>query len=156
MGLKDVLGDLAAATERTIAEVGGRDIPMAFAKFHPGGLAGFLDRLKQEGHGAEVDSWLQASDPRPIPAPALAACLPEPVAESIARDLSLPRERLATALAEFLPAAVAARSKDGRLTPQPVFSSTQVVGKPAQGSELKSVETEHRTMFGDPESEVKQ
>lgn len=126
MGLKDVLGDLAAATERTIAEVGGRDIPMAFAKFHPGGLAGFLDRLRQAGHGAEVESWLQAADLRPLPAAALAACLPDPVAASIARDLSLPQERLATSLAEFLPAAVAGQSEDGRLKPQPVFSSTQI------------------------------
>lgn len=127
MSLMEVLGDLAAATERTIAEIGGRDLPLAFAKFHPGGLAGFLDRLRQSGHGPEVDSWLQAADPRPLPAAALAACLPGPVAERIARDLALPQERLATALAEFLPAAVAGQSEDGHLKPQPVFSSTQVV-----------------------------
>jgi uncharacterized protein YidB (DUF937 family) len=121
-----VLGDLAAATEKSIAEVGGRDIPLAFAKFHPGGLAGFLDRLRGAGHGADVDSWLGGADLRPVPAPALAAALPQPVAEAIARDLSLPPERLPTALAEFLPAAVAGLSKNGRLTPQPVFSSTQI------------------------------
>lgn len=130
-GVKAVIGDLAAATERTIAEVGGRDIPMAFAKFHPGGLAGFLDRLRQDGHGAQVDSWLNGADLRPIPASALAQALPEPVAERLATDLSLPRPRLPTALAEFLPAAVAGLSENGRLKPQPVFSSTQVVDKPA-------------------------
>ncbi|MCJ2013235.1 YidB family protein [Methylobacterium sp. J-076] len=130
-GVKNVLGDLAAATERTIAEVGGQNIPMAFAKFYPGGLAGFLDRLRENGHGSEVDTWLQGRDPRPVPAGAIEACLPEPVAEGMARDLSLSRERLGTALAEFLPATVAGASEGGRLTPQPVFSSTQVVGKAA-------------------------
>lgn len=125
-GVKSVLGDLAAATERSIAEVGGRDIPLAFAKFHPGGLAGFLDRLRGAGYGAEVDSWLGGADLHPLAAPAFAAALPEPVAEAIARDLSLPLERLPTALAEFLPAAVAGISENGKLTPQPVFSSTQV------------------------------
>jgi uncharacterized protein YidB (DUF937 family) len=127
-GMKDVLGDLAAATERSIAKVGGRDIPMAFAKFYPGGLAAYLDALRTAGHGAEVDTWLAGSDPRAVPAGAIAASLPEPVAEAIARDLSLPRERLPTALAEFLPAAVSGLSEGGRLKPQPVFSSTQVSG----------------------------
>ena len=130
-GVKNVIGDLAAATERTIAEVGGRDIPLAFAKFHPGGLAGFLDRLRQDGHGAQVDSWLNGADPRPLPAAAIAQALPEPVADSLATDLALSRERLPIALSEFLPAAVAGLSENGKLKPQPVFSSTQVVDKPA-------------------------
>ncbi len=127
-GVKGVLGDLAAATERSIAEVGGRKIPMAFAKFHPGGLPAYLDRLREAGHGAEVESWLGGTDPRPIPAAAIAASLPAAVAAAIANDLSLPPERLPTALAEFLPAAVTGLSENGRLKPQPVFTSTQVVG----------------------------
>jgi len=130
-GVKAVIGDLAAATERTIAEVGGRNIPMAFAKFHPGGLAGFLDRLRQDGHGTQVDSWLAGTDPRPVPAAAIAHALPDRVADSLATDLSLSRERLPIALSEFLPAAVTGLSENGRLKPQPVFSSTQVVDKPA-------------------------
>jgi len=125
-GVKAVLGDLAAATEKTIAEIGGRDIPLAFAKFHPGGLAGFLDALKGAGHGSEVESWLDGTDPRPVPASAIASSLPDPVAEAMAHDLGLSRERLPTALAEFLPAAVAGLSEHGTLKPQPVFSSTQV------------------------------
>lgn len=130
-GVKDVIGDLAAATERSIAEVGGRDIPLAFAKFHPGGLAGFLDRLRQDGHGAQVDSWLDGTDIRPVSPAALAQSLPGPVADAIATDLALSRERLPIALSEFLPAAVAGLSENGKLKPQPVFSSTQVVDKPA-------------------------
>ncbi len=127
-GVKGVLGDLAAATEKSIAEIGGRDIPMAFAKFYPGGLAAYLDHLRNAGHGTEVESWLVGADLRPVPARAIAASLPEPVAQAIANDLSLTPERLPTALAEFLPAAVAGLSEDGRLKPQPVFTSTQVMG----------------------------
>jgi uncharacterized protein YidB (DUF937 family) len=128
-GVKHALGDVAAATEQTIAEIGGRDIPLGFAKFYPGGLAGFLDRLRQDGHGGAVDSWLGGTDPRPVPASAIEAALPGPVAESLARDLSLRPERLPTALAEFLPAAVTGVSENGRLKDQPVFSSTQVVDR---------------------------
>lgn len=131
-GVKSVLGDVAAATERTIAEIGGRDLPLAFAKFYPGGLSGFLDHLRQNGHGAEVESWLGGTDLRPVPAEAIAASLSPPVAASMARDLGVPAERLPTALAEFLPAAVAGVSENGQLKDQPVFSSTQVDGNRAQ------------------------
>lgn len=130
-GVKDVLGDIAAATERTIAEIGGQNIPLAFAKFYPGGLQGFLDRLRQDGHGTEVDSWLSGTDPRAIPASALMQAIPDPVADRLATDLSVSRERLPVALAEFLPAAVTGKSENGRLTPQPIFASTQVIDKPA-------------------------
>ncbi len=51
--------------------------------------------------------------------------LPDAVTERLAYDLNLPAGRVATALASFLPAAVAAQSEDGRLKPQPNFS-TQV------------------------------
>ncbi|GJD36688.1 YidB family protein [Methylobacterium aerolatum] len=127
-GVKGVLGDLAAATESAIAEIGGQNIPMAFAKFYPGGLPAFLDRLRETGHGAEVDSWLAGTDPRPIPATAVTGALPGPVAEAIATDLSVSPERLPTALAEFLPAAVAGQCENGRLKEQPTFSSTQITG----------------------------
>lgn len=128
-GVKQVLGDVAAATEQTIAEIGGRDIPLGFAKFYPGGLAGFLDRLRQDGHGGAVDSWLAGTDPRPVAPGAIEAALPAPVAERLANDLGVRPERLSTALAEFLPAAVTGASENGRLKEQPVFSSTQVVDR---------------------------
>ena len=125
-GVKAVIGDLAVAMETSIARIGGQKIPMAFAKFYPGGLPAFLDRLKETGHGGEVESWLAGTDLRPIPASAVTAALPAPVAEAIATDLSVSRERLPTALAEFLPEAVAGQCEDGRLKPQPTFSSTQI------------------------------
>jgi uncharacterized protein YidB (DUF937 family) len=60
-----------------------------------------------------------------VPAAAIAACLPDAVTERLAYDLGVPAGRVATALSEFLPAAVAEQSENGKLKPQPNFS-TQV------------------------------
>ena len=122
---KSLIGDVVAATDRALEGVGSGKLAMAMAKFYPGGLAAFLDRLRDAGHGAAVVSWLSAGERQAIPASAIAACLPEAVTERLAYDLSVPHGRVATVLAEFLPAAVAAQSENGQLKPQPNFS-TQV------------------------------
>lgn len=122
-GLKATAGDVVTATDRAYLRIGSRNVAMAFAKFYPGGLAGFLDRLREAGHGAAVDSWLGAGENRPVPAEAIAGCLPEAVTERLAYDLSVPAGRVPTALSEFLPAAVAAHSTDGKLDPQPNYST---------------------------------
>jgi hypothetical protein len=94
-GARNLIGDVTAAAERMVEEIGSGKLALALAKFYPGGLAAFLDRL------------------------------PEAVTERLAYDLSVPEARVATALAEFLPAAVAGQSENGQLKPQPNFS-TQV------------------------------
>jgi uncharacterized protein YidB (DUF937 family) len=127
-GAKGVIGDIVAAADRALEETGSGKLALAMAKFYPGGLPAFLDRLRAGGHGDAVDSWLAADSRearRPVPASAIAACLPDPVTERLAYDLGVPEGRVATALAEFLPAAVAEQSENGRLKPQPNFS-TQV------------------------------
>ncbi len=73
---------------------------------------------------------MNGTDPRPVSASALMQAIPEPVADCLATDLAVSRERLPVALAEFLPAAVTGVSENGRLTPQPTFASTQVIDKP--------------------------
>ncbi|MDP4003533.1 YidB family protein [Methylobacterium sp. NEAU K] len=122
-GMKNVLGDVVAAADRAVERAGSGKLPMAMAKFYPGGLAAFLERLRGDGHGDAVDSWLSAGQNRPVPVAAIAACLPEAVTERLAYDLGVPAGRVATALAEFLPAAVASQSADGKLRPQPNFST---------------------------------
>lgn len=128
-GARNLIGDVTAAAERMVEEIGSGKLALALAKFYPGGLAAFLDRLRESGHGAAVESWLAAGgkpgDRRSVPAEAVAACLPEAVTERLAYDLGVPEARVATALAEFLPAAVAGQSENGQLKPQPNFS-TQV------------------------------
>ena len=128
-GAKNLIGDIVAAADRAFEDTGSGKLALALAKFYPGGLVAFLDRLREAGHGGAIDSWLSAQT-RPdarqaVPASAVAACLPEPVTERLAYDLSIPAGRVATVLAEFLPAAVAAQSENGALKPQPNFS-TQV------------------------------
>ncbi|WP_457104857.1 YidB family protein [Methylobacterium sp. P5_C11] len=122
---KNLIGDVVAAADRAFEEAGSGKIAMALAKFYPGGLAAFLDRLRADGHGAAVESWLASGERQTVPATAVAACLPEGVTERLAYDLGVPEPRVATALAEFLPAAVADQSENGALKPQPNFS-TQV------------------------------
>ena len=124
-GVKGALGDVVGAAERLFEETGSGKLAIALAKFYPGGLPALLDRLRETGHAAVVESWLGAGENLPMAAAAVAACLPDAVTERLAYDLSLPPDRVATALAKFLPAAVAAQSEGGRLKPQPSFS-TQV------------------------------
>ncbi|MGH1589461.1 YidB family protein [Methylobacterium phyllosphaerae] len=122
---KNLIGDVVAAADRAFEEAGSGKLAMALAKFYPGGLAALLDRLRADGHSAAVESWLTSGERQTVPATAVAACLPEGVTERLAYDLGVPEARVATALAEFLPAAVADQSKNGALKPQPNFS-TQV------------------------------
>ena len=122
---KSYIGDVVAATDRALEGAGSGKLAMALAKFYPGGLVAFLDRLRGGGHGAAVDTWLSGDARQTVPAAAIAACLPEAVTERLAYDLSVPPGRVATVLSEFLPAAVTAQSENGQLKPQPNFS-TQV------------------------------
>ena len=127
-GAKNVIGDIVAAADRALEGTGSGKLAMAMAKFYPGGLAAFLDRLRETGHGDAVSSWLAAAsqdERRAVPSGAIAACLPDAVTERLAYDLGVPEGRVATVLAEFLPAAVAEQSENGRLRPHPNFS-TQV------------------------------
>ncbi|TXN04715.1 hypothetical protein FV242_06725 [Methylobacterium sp. WL64] len=122
-GVKTLIGDVVAAADRAVVSAGSGKLALALAKFYPGGLVAFLDRLREAGHGEAVDSWIGSGENHPVPASAIAGCLPDAVTERLAYDLSLPAGRVPTALAEFLPAAVAAQSEDGRLKPQPNFST---------------------------------
>lgn len=126
-GAKNLIGDVVAAMDRALEDTGSGKLALAFAKFYPGGLVAFLDRLRETGHGAAVNSWLSAGalseERQAVPASAIAACLPEAVTERLAYDLGIPAGRVATSLSEFLPAAVAAESENGVLKPQPNFST---------------------------------
>ena len=118
-GVRRILADLGDRIEAT----GAAALPLTFAKFYPGGLAGLLDGLRAAGHGAEVDSWLGSGPNRPIAPGALAALLTPEQTDRIAYEYGIPAGRVATALAAFLPAAVAGESVDGRLKPQIRFGS---------------------------------
>lgn len=124
-GVKRALGNVAAAAEAAVQATGSGKIAMAFAKFYPGGLPAFLDRLREGGHGAAVESWLGAGENRPVPAAAIGAAMPDAVTARFAYDLGVPEGRVPIALAEFLPATVAQQSEGGRLKPQLSFSSLQ-------------------------------
>ncbi|MEE7489701.1 YidB family protein [Methylobacterium oryzae CBMB20] len=124
-GAKSLIGDMVAAADRALEETGSGKLALSLAKFYPGGLAAFLDRLRETGHGDAVGSWLGSGERQTVPEAAIAACLPAGVTERLAYDLSVPQARVPTVLAEFLPAAVAGQSENGTLKPQPNFS-TQV------------------------------
>ena len=75
-GVKRALANVATAAEAAVQATGSAKIAMAFAKFYPGGLPAFLDRLRADGHGAAVESWLGAGENRPVPAAAIGAAMP--------------------------------------------------------------------------------
>ncbi|WCS27558.1 YidB family protein [Methylobacterium sp. NMS14P] len=124
-GAKTLIGDVVAAADRVLEETGSGKLALSLAKFYPGGLPAFLDRLRETGHGDAVGSWLGSGARQTVPESAIAACLPEGVTERLAYDLGVPEARVPTVLAEFVPAAVAGQSENGTLKPQPNFS-TQV------------------------------
>ncbi|MFC6743100.1 YidB family protein [Methylobacterium tardum] len=80
-GAKNLIGDVAAAADRILEQTGSGKLALTMAKFYPGGLTAFLDRLRETGHGDAVASWLAAgAGPearQPVPAAAIASCLPE-------------------------------------------------------------------------------
>lgn len=124
-GWKAAFGDVATRVDATVERTGSARLAMAFAKFYPGGLPAFLDKLRADGHGAAVESWLGGGENRPVPAVAIGAAMPAAVLARFAYDLSLPEGRVPIALATFLPTAVAGQSDGGHLKPQPNYS-TQV------------------------------
>lgn len=125
MGLFDGFRDVLARAELSIDRIGGGGLPMAFAKIHPGGLPGFLDRLREAGHGPAVDSWLGSGANGALPPEAYAALLSPEALARFATELGIPATRVPTVLAAFLPGAIDRQSPDGTLAPQMQFS-TQV------------------------------
>ena len=123
MGVFDGMKRIAAGLSERVDAAGASALPLTFAKFYPGGLAGLLDRLRSAGHGAEVDSWLGAGPNRPIEPGALAAVLTPEQVDRIAYEYGIPAGRVPAALSAFLPTAVAAESRDGQLRPQIRFAS---------------------------------
>ena len=126
-GATTVLGRIASGIDQILSRQGADGIALAIAKFVPGGLPALLDRLREAGHGAAVDSWLGSGRNEPVPAEALAQVMPARSAEALARDLRVPPGRLPVALAEFLPAAVDRESPDGQLRAQPGFDATRIL-----------------------------
>ena len=125
MGLFDTYRNAIGRMQGSIDRIGGGALPMAFAKIYPGGLPGFLDRLRGAGHGAAVDSWIGSGVNASLPPEAYAALLSPEARARFSTDLGIPEARVPAALAEFLPGAVDRQSPDGTLAPQMQFS-TQV------------------------------
>jgi uncharacterized protein YidB (DUF937 family) len=118
-----MIARVTAGLERQLDDVGADGLAMAAAKFVPGGLPALLDRLRGDGHGAAVDSWIGTGENHLIPAEAYDRVLTPGVRDAFARDLGLRPERVAQSLAAFLPAAVDRESPGGQLREQRQFST---------------------------------
>jgi len=112
MGLLDklggVLGEVTAAAAPAL-------IGAALAKTNMGDLQGMVDKLKQGGLGAQVQSWLGKGANMPVTAEQLKAALGDEHVQQLAARFGVPVDKVLELLSEHLPQTVDQASPNGTL-----------------------------------------
>ncbi|GAB7564263.1 YidB family protein [Methylobacillus methanolivorans] len=80
-----------------------------------GGPQGVLDKLRANGLGAEVESWLGSGSNLPLSLQQVVQVFGAELIKSMAAQLSLPTDDFGRKLAEYLPQAIDKLSPDGKL-----------------------------------------
>lgn len=80
-----------------------------------GGLGSLLEQFRRNGHGAEVDSWVQPGPNRRMAPNQLADALGADTVQHLTQETGLPREQLLDQLADTLPDAVDQLTPDGKV-----------------------------------------
>jgi outer membrane protein OmpA-like peptidoglycan-associated protein/uncharacterized protein YidB (DUF937 family) len=89
----------------------------------PGGLGGFMDKLKAAGFGSEVESWLGHADASPVSAQLLDRVVGSTALGGIASRLGLGTSLVSTAVAYALPKLIGLLTPGGTI---PAFLSAEV------------------------------
>jgi OmpA-OmpF porin, OOP family len=89
----------------------------------PGGLGGFLDKLKAAGFGSEVESWLGHADASPVSAQLLDRVVGSTALGGIASRLGLGTSLVSTAVGYALPKLIGLLTPGGTI---PAFLSSEV------------------------------
>jgi OmpA-OmpF porin, OOP family len=122
----------------------------------PGGLGGFLDKLKRSGLGPEVSSWLGATGTTALPQQEVESALGSSVLNGIASRLGLGAGVVGTALGYALPKAVGLLTPGGILPQnlpaeaQSLLSSSERVA----AHPLEQVRPLHMAVLPDPRTHV--
>ncbi len=80
-----------------------------------GGLGDLVDRFRQSGHGATVDSWVNQGPNQPAAPQQLETAIGPEVLQTLQQQTGLSREELLARLSRELPTAVDRYTPDGRL-----------------------------------------
>src|SRR5215469_15680630 len=89
----------------------------------PGGLGGFLDKLKAAGYGSEVESWLGHADASPVSTQLLDRVVGSTALGGIASRLGLGTSLLSTVVGYALPKLIGLLTPGGTI---PAFLSSEV------------------------------
>jgi len=90
----------------------------------PGGLGGFLDKLKAAGFGSEVESWLGHADASPIPAQLMDRLMGSTALGGIASRLGLGTSMASAAVGYALPKLIGLLTPGGTV---PTYLSSEVM-----------------------------
>ena len=80
-----------------------------------GGPQGVLEKLREHGLGAEVESWLGSGSNLPLSAQQVVQVFGAELVKSMAAQFSMPANDFGSKLAEYLPQAIDKLSPDGKL-----------------------------------------
>lgn len=80
-----------------------------------GGPQGVLEKLRGNGLGAEVESWLGSGSNLPLSAQQVVQVFGAELIKSMAAQFSMPSSDFSSKLAEYLPQAIDKLSPDGKL-----------------------------------------
>jgi uncharacterized protein YidB (DUF937 family) len=115
MGLFDNI--VSGMVKGLVRNVGPATVPglasQYLAKTELGDATGLLERLRQGGLGAEVDSWLSPGPNLPVSAEQLRSALGEDVLAQLAAATGLSADKLLPLIAVYLPQTVGSMNADG-------------------------------------------
>ena len=106
--LGGILGEVTAAAAPAM-------ISAALARTNMGDLQGLVNKLKEGGLGAQVQSWLGNGANMPVTAKQLRAALGDEHVKQIAEQFGVPVDKVLDVLSAHLPQAVDQASPDGKL-----------------------------------------
>ena len=123
-GLGDLLGGILGGGARGgslgAGGLGGNPmlrmlLPLVAGMLMNGGLQKILSRLKDQGKGAQAESWVGTGANEPVGADDVKGAIDDEELDRIAQQLGVSRDEAAEAVAQVLPDVVDQASPDGQL-----------------------------------------
>lgn len=105
-----------------------------------GGMGAVLDRFRQKGYGAQMQSWVSTGDNQALDERAVEQVVGQQDLQEMAQRLGVPQEDVRQAFAEVMPEMVNQLTPEGRLEPQ----ADEVLEEGRQALEKEIEDVQHR------------